>query len=62
MLVRAGKEVGETDFIMLEEPVRLLSLVILAAGQEACIFPTMHNFTVPMCYLNVEFNGTFSAK
>lgn len=51
MLVTAGKDVGETDSIMLEEPVRLLSLVILAAGQEACVFPTVHNFPVLTCYL-----------
>lgn len=53
---------NETDSIMLEEPDRFLSLVTLAAGQEACLFPTVHSFPVLSCYLYVEFHGPFSAK
>lgn len=62
MLVTAGKEVSETNSIMQEEPDRLLSLVTLAAGQGACLFPTVQNFPVLSCYLYVEFHGPFSAK
>lgn len=62
MLVTAGKDVGETSSIKVEEPDRLLSLVTVAAGQEACHFTALYSFPVLTCYLYVEFHGPFSAK